>query len=151
MFEHIKKLDRRMVSFDPSRISTAIAKAGSATGEFGGAEAEILSVKVLGLARKLNSGTIHDVEGIQDVVEMVLRESKYHKSARAYILYREKRAKIRDMSAKANVRLVENHLDRLDWKVRETSNMPKSYLTSYKITVSHLKMVTILSKHDPDN
>ena len=126
MFEHIRKRDGRVVEFDPSKITSAIAKAGKATGEFNETEAGDLSSKVLDLAHSLSLGPVPDVEGIQDAVERVLMESPYHKTAKAYILYREQHTKIRDMLAKANVQLVENYLQELDWKVRENSNMSYS-------------------------
>jgi ribonucleoside-triphosphate reductase len=126
MFEYTRKRDGSVVEFDPSKITSAIAKAGKATGEFNEAEAGNLSSKVLDLANSLSLGPVPGVEGIQDAVERVLMESPYHKTAKAYILYREQHAQIRGMLAKANVQLVENYLDELDWKVRENSNMPYS-------------------------
>jgi ribonucleoside-triphosphate reductase (formate) len=126
MSEHIRKRDRRIVSFDPSRISAAIAKAGNATGEFDQTEAEKLSCNALELARTLPVSSVPDVAEIQDAVESVLLASPFRKTAKAYILYREQRTKIRDMLTTANVELMENYLDELDWKVREGSNMPYS-------------------------
>jgi ribonucleoside-triphosphate reductase len=126
MFRYIRKRDRRIVAFDPSKISTAIAKAGRATVEFAGAEAEVLSAKVLERARALDSRTIPNVDNIQVIVEKVLTEAQHHKTAKVYALYKEQDKKIRDMSARANIRLVENYLNERDWKVRENSNMPYS-------------------------
>jgi anaerobic ribonucleoside-triphosphate reductase len=126
MFEHIKRRDGKIVKFDPLKITAAIAKAAKATGEFKLEEARALSSKVLELAHSLSLGPVPEVEGIQDAVERVLIESPYHQTAKAYILYREHHAQIRDMLAKANVQLVENYIEKLDWKVRENSNMPKN-------------------------
>jgi anaerobic ribonucleoside-triphosphate reductase len=114
MFEHIKKRDGKIVKFDASKITSAIAKAAKATGEFKLEEARALTSKVLDRAHSLSLGPVPQVEGIQDVVERVLMESPYHETAKAYILYREQHAQTRDMLAKANVQLVENYTEGLD-------------------------------------
>ena len=66
------------------------------------------------------------VEEIQDLVEEVLLASPYKKTAKAYILYRDQHARIREMVAKADLDLIESYLERLDWKVQENSNMSYS-------------------------
>ena len=68
MFEKIRKRDGNIVEFDSSKIATAIAKAGKATGEFGIVEAKKLTMRVLDLAHEFNTGQLPDVEGIQDIV-----------------------------------------------------------------------------------
>jgi ribonucleoside-triphosphate reductase len=126
MFSHIKKRDGRIVKFDSSKITSAIARAGKATSEFGKREAENLTIKVLDYARQLLPGSIPDVEEIQDIVESVLFESPFFRTAKAYVLYREQHAQIRRILARANVDLVENYLQRLSWKIKENSNMTYS-------------------------
>ena len=71
MFEHIKKRDGRIVKFDSSKITGAIAKAGKATGEFGERDARRMTLKVLTLAHELRLGSTPEVEEVQDVVERV--------------------------------------------------------------------------------
>jgi len=88
MFELIKKRDGQIVEFDPLKITSAIAKAGKATGEFNLEAAGSLCSKVLDLAHSLSLGPVPQVEAIQDVVERVLMESPYHETAKAYILYK---------------------------------------------------------------
>jgi len=56
-------------------------------------------------------------------VERVLLDSPFYKSAKAYILYREQHNQIRNITTKANVDLVENYIQKLDWKIKENSNM----------------------------
>jgi ribonucleoside-triphosphate reductase len=126
MFEKIRKRDGGIVEFDSSKITAAIAKAGKATGEFGEAEAKKITRRVMDLAYELNLGPLPDVEGIQDVVERVLFNTAFFKSARAYILYREQHAQIRAITARASVDLVDSFLMELDWKIRENSNMSYS-------------------------
>ena len=125
MFTKIRKRDGRIVEFDAEKITNAIAKAGKATGEFGRETAKKLTLRVLNLAQQLIHG-IPTVEEIQDIVEEVLLTSPYRKTAKAYILYREQHAKIREIAAKANVDLVDQYLKRLDWQVNENSNMTYS-------------------------
>jgi len=125
MFTKIRKRDGRIVEFDAEKITNAIAKAGKATGEFDREIAKKLTLKVLNLAQQLIHG-IPTVEEIQDIVEEVLLNSPYRKTAKAYILYREQHAKIREIAAKANVDLVDQYLKRLDWQVNENSNMTYS-------------------------
>lgn len=126
MFEHIKKRDGRVVEFDSTKISSAIAQAGEVTGEFGEREARKLTLRTLTLAHDLRLGPLPEVEEIQDIVERVLLDSPFHKTAKAYILYREQHAQIRNILAKANVDLVENYIQNLDWKINENSNMAYS-------------------------
>ena len=123
MFEQIKKRDGRIVEFDSSKITAAIAKAGKATGEFAERDARKLTLRVLTLAHELRLGPIPEVEEIQDIVERVLLDSPFYKTAKAYILYREQHAQLRAIAAKANVDLVENYLQKMDWKIQENSNM----------------------------
>ncbi|MBS3756489.1 MAG: ribonucleoside triphosphate reductase [Desulfobacterales bacterium] len=123
MFTHIKKRNGRVVQFDASKITAAIAKAGSATGEFDEQMAKKLMLRVLTLAHEVQLTSPPEVEEIQDIVERVLIESPFHKSAKAYILYREQHAQIRNITTRANVELVENYVQKMDWKIRENSNM----------------------------
>ena len=126
MFKNIRKRDGRIVQFDSSKITSAIAKAGKATGEFGEKEARKLTLKVLTMAHELLPHGIPEVEEIQDVVERILLDSPFYRTAKAYILYREQHAQIRTIVAKASCDLVESYVDNLDWKVRENSNMSYS-------------------------
>ncbi|ETR71319.1 MAG: ribonucleoside-triphosphate reductase [Candidatus Magnetoglobus multicellularis str. Araruama] len=82
-----------------------------------------MTLRVLTLARQLRLGPTPEVEEIQDIVERVLLDSPYYKSAKAYILYREQHAQIRSITTKASISLVEDYLEKLDWKVKENSNM----------------------------
>ena len=126
MFEKIEKRDGRIVEFDSSKITAAIAKAGTATGEFGDREARKLTLRVLTLSHELRLGPSPKVEEIQDIVERVLLDSPFYKTAKAYILYREQHAQIRKITTRANVDLVNHYIEKLDWKIRENSNMSYS-------------------------
>jgi len=126
VFEKIEKRDGRIVDFDSSKITAAIAKAGNATGEFSERDARKLTLRVLTLAHDLRLGPTPKVEEIQDIVERVLLDSPFYKTAKAYILYREQHAQIRKIATRANVDLVNHYIDKLDWKIRENSNMSYS-------------------------
>ena len=123
MFETIKKRDGRILDFDSAKITNAVAKAGKATAEFDQREARKLTLRVLTLAHELRLGPVPEVEEIQDIVERVLLDSPYYKSAKAYILYREQHAQIRSITTKANIDLVDHYIQKLDWKIKENSNM----------------------------
>ncbi|MBW2193639.1 MAG: ribonucleoside triphosphate reductase [Deltaproteobacteria bacterium] len=123
MFENIRKRDGRIVEFDSPKITAAIAQAGKATGEFEEREAKKLTLRVITLAHELRLGPSPEVEEVQDIVERVLLDSPFYKTAKAYIIYREQHAQIRKISTKASIDLVEHYLDKLDWKIKENSNM----------------------------
>lgn len=123
MIKQIKKRDGRLVAFDASKITAAIHKAGQATGTFGERESKKLTLRVLTLAHELRLGPTPEVEEIQDIVERVLLDSPYYQAAKAYIIYREQHAQIRRIATKAHVDLVEHYIRKLDWKIKENSNM----------------------------
>jgi len=149
MFREIRKRDGRVVKFDATKITNAIAKAGMATGEFGRDIAERLTLKVLSLAEEIIKSDIPTVEEIQDVVEEVLIDSPYRKTAKAYIIYRDQHAKIREISAKANVDLVDQYLEKIDWQVQENSNMTFSLQGLNNYISSEISKVYWLNKIYP--
>jgi len=126
MYSQIKKRDGRVVPFNKKKIATAIAKAGKATGEFDFKEAVKLTEKVISRAKKIIKDPIPQVEQIQDVVEDILLRSKFKKTAKAYILYREQHRHLREIANSFNKGLVEKYLYKTDWQVKENSNMSYS-------------------------
>jgi ribonucleoside-triphosphate reductase len=126
VIENIKKRNGSVVEFNSSKITAAIAKAGQATGEFDDRAARKLTLRVLTLAHEMHLGPVPEVEEIQDIVERVLLDSVYYKTAKAYIIYRAQHAQIRQMATRANVDLVDHYISKLDWKVNENSNMSYS-------------------------
>jgi anaerobic ribonucleoside-triphosphate reductase len=123
MFTEIEKRDNTIVPFEAKKITKAIAKAGKATGEFDEKAAKRLTIKVLDLAQQVIGDKTPAVEEIQDIVEEVLLSSTYRKTAKAYIIYRDQHARIREITNKASVELVDQYLKRTDWRVNENSNM----------------------------
>lgn len=122
----IRKRDGRLVKFDAQKITNAIAKAGAATGEFDEKTARRLTIRVLNLAEKLYGDQIMGVEDVQDIVEEVLLSSPYRRTAKAYIIYRDQHARLREIANKMEVDLVDQYLKKIDWKVHENSNMDYS-------------------------
>ncbi len=122
----IRKRDGRLVPFDPEKITNAIAKAGNATGEFDTDAARKLTIKVLALAENIYNNSIFSVEEIQDIVEEILLSSPYRKTAKAYIIYRDQHARLRELANKMEIDLVDQYLKKADWKINENSNMDYS-------------------------
>ena len=123
MFDKIIKRDGRSVKFEVEKIAGAIQKAGHATGEFGVDISKKLTLRVLDLAIDIVGDRTPTVEEIQDIVEEVLLNSPYKKTSKAYIIYREQHAKIREITTKASLDLVDQYLRKSDWRVNENSNM----------------------------
>jgi len=98
MITQIEKRDGRFVPFDFDKIANAIWKAMTATKEGDKDDANLVAHQVAGelgrFAKKYKS-FLPTVEGIQDSVEKYLILNDYVKTAKAYILYRDKRAQLR--------------------------------------------------------
>ena len=123
MYKSIKKRDGRTVKFDRKKSEKAIEKAGLETGEFDAKTAKELTEKVLTVLEARNQKQLPDVEDIQDIVEDILIDSKFKKTAKAYIIYRDQHKKLREITSNAHVDLIDQYIGNLDWKVNENSNM----------------------------
>ncbi len=122
----IKKRDGRLVKFNSEKITNAIAKAGAVTNEFDYSTAKKLTIRALNLAEEMFDGNVATVEEIQDIVEEVLLSSAYKKTAKAYIIYRDQHARMREITNRMQTDLVDKYLNRTDWKINENSNMDYS-------------------------
>jgi ribonucleoside-triphosphate reductase len=135
----VQRRDGTIVDFDQNRISDAILKALTATGLGDGKKAKRLSNKVIKiLNRRFKKDEIPHVEQIQDIIEEVLILEGLVKAAKAFILYREQRRRIREaikVSEEAVERL-DQYLEKLDWEVQENANMAFSLqgLNHYGVT-----------------
>jgi uridine kinase len=92
----IIKRDGQVVPYDRSRITNAIFKAAASSGGFGFDEAERLSGIVEQRTAESYATQIPTVEDLQDIVESILMENGHLKTARAYIIYRQKRTIVRE-------------------------------------------------------
>ncbi|MBU0545705.1 ribonucleoside triphosphate reductase [Patescibacteria group bacterium] len=148
MFQKVKKRDGHLEKFESEKITKALVKAGAATGDFDEKVARRLTTKVLSLAEEMLKGA-PTVEQVQDIVEEVLLASPYKKTAKAYILYREQHKQMRQISNAANVSLVDQYLDQLDWQVNENSNMTFSLQGLNNYISSEISKVYWLTKIYP--
>ena len=97
IIKQIRKRSARLVAFDQSKIADAVFKAAQAVGGGDHEMAEELAeIVVLFLEKQYGPTGIPTIEEIQDMVEKVLIETGHAKTAKAYILYRERRARIRE-------------------------------------------------------
>ncbi len=121
-FEEIMKRNGAPAPFKREKIVAALTKAGNATGEYDAAAAEELTDAVIVRALEQVS-ELPSVEDIQDIAEQILMEASYLKTAKAYIVYRRQHEDMRALAAAASVDLIDGYLDKLDWQVKENSNM----------------------------
>ena len=125
----VSKRDGKIVEFDITKIADAIKKAFSATGtEYNDSVIDFLALKVSAdFLPKIKDGKVA-VEDIQDSVEAVLSRGGYETVAKAYILYRKQREKMRNMkSTYLDYKdTVNKYLDVADWRVKENSTVTYS-------------------------
>ena len=124
----IKKRDGRIVDFDQNKITIAVQKAMEAVGEKDPKKIQKISDQIAKtLNNKFHHRSIPAIEELQDIVEEVLIRGKQIKAAKAYILYRDQHSKIRELKALVDSnQIMGNYLDKLDWLVKENSNMAYS-------------------------
>ena len=125
----VMKRDGTIAEFDIAKISKAITKAFEAEKcEFHPTVIDLLALKVTSdFSPKIKDGIIN-VEDIQDSVERVLSQAGSTDVAKAYILYRKQREKVRNVKATMlNYKdLVDSYLDSSDWRVKENSTVTYS-------------------------
>jgi len=126
----IRKRDDSIASFEEGKILKAVLAALEATQEVAELQertalAEKISFSVLeSLNKRFHARSIPAVEELQDIVEEELGRAKLFKTAKAYIIYRDQRNRLRDMQKLINSdELIEGYLNKMDWRVRENSNM----------------------------
>lgn len=125
----VVKRSGRVVPFDQRKITVAVTKAFSATGEGNFQDAQKVTEKVVQLLNKsYRKGYIPEIEEIQDLVERVLMILDYDETAKSYILYRSQHEKIRETEKTLDeaVNLVDSYIQEMDWKVKENANMSYS-------------------------
>ncbi len=126
---HVIKRDGAEADFNIAKISVAIQKAFDAVGkESHPSIIDLLALKVTAhFESKIKDGKIA-VEEIQDSVEAVLSESGYADVAKAYILYRKQREKVRNLKTTFldYKSLVDSYVNVTDWRVKENSTVTYS-------------------------
>lgn len=128
MFTVILKRSGQKQAFVPKKITDAIFKAAKAVGGEDYTRAEQLTEQVVDIARITFGDRMPGVEDIQDIVERVLIKNGHAKTAKAYILYREKRKGAREANALigATIDMFSSYLSDKDWSIKENANTQKS-------------------------
>lgn len=125
----VVKRDGEIAEFDLSKITGAVAKAFDATQmEYNSDIVDLLGLRVTAdFQKKIHDGLI-DVESVQDSVEQVLIQAGYADVAKAYILYRKQREKIRNMKSTIldYKEIVNSYVKVEDWRVKENSTVTYS-------------------------
>ena len=99
----VTKRDGSKVPFDHDKIFQAILKAGKATGDFGEKKARGIAEGVAQFIEKSKKEEI-PIEESQDVVEFAIMNAGFYKTARAYITYRDARARERNAETRKKLR-----------------------------------------------
>lgn len=124
MITQIKKRNGETEEFQLEKITRAIFKAAQACGGDDYELAEKIAKRVYRKLNKITESNIIDIETIQDTVEKVLIEGGFAKTAKAYILYREKRRVGRQKTALtgATIDLFNKYIHEQDWQTKENAN-----------------------------
>lgn len=122
----IMKRDGRLETWSTERIAQAIFKALNANGIKDPILSKRLAQKV---EAKLFQVDIPEQEHVQDMVELVLMESRQYSVAKKYVLYREKRRQLRaQKEAYLDIKeTIDEYLGKSDWRVAENANMTHSF------------------------
>ena len=128
MFKVVKR-DGEVADFDLQKIGSAIEKAFDATRmQYNKDIVDLLKLRVTADFQKKIKNDKIDVESIQDSVENVLVQTGYADVAKAYILYRKQREKIRNMKSTIldYKEIVDSYVKVEDWRVKENSTVTYS-------------------------
>ncbi|MGK2907152.1 MAG: anaerobic ribonucleoside-triphosphate reductase, partial [Desulfuromonadales bacterium] len=126
MLEFIRKRDGRLVAFEEENIVSAIRKTVKAVGGSDMEQVAGIGRQVVGILEVIyKDGRIPTVENVQDLVEKILIENGHAKTAKAYILYRQQHASLRETKAfiKESIESMDSYLTQEDWRVNENANM----------------------------
>ena len=122
--ENVVKRDGSLAPFDRARIEEAVFSAAKAVGGTNRQIAVELTDRVVHALKKKFGTRPPTVEEVQDTVEKELIEAGHAKTAKAYILYRQRRSELRDSAAFLNKiqKIVDDYVEIKDWRVSENSN-----------------------------
>ena len=126
MIENVIKRDGRVVKFDGIKITNAILKAGNVTHEFDSGVAEFISNIVITELEQEHDGELFSIEVIQNKIEHVLMRKGFYETAKAFVLYREKRRELRELKTHITPNLLEEYLGHGTWEVHENANIDYS-------------------------
>ena len=152
MVTKVLKRDKTKESFNPEKVRIAVWKALTATKQGNGEKSQKIADKVTQLIDlRFKEEEVPTVEQVQDIVEEALMLEDEVEAAKAYILYREQRRRIReqDKVSEEAVDRVDDYLEKLDWEVRENSNMTFSLQGMNHYAVSYIVKKYWLNKIYP--
>ncbi len=120
-----RKRSGEIVDYNEQKIAGAVYAAAQSVGGGNRKRAEKIAAQVTRYFTEHISSEIANIETIQDLVEKVLIENGHARTAKSYILYREKRTHARHMSAAwdSAVQSIDIYMEKNDWRVRENANM----------------------------
>ncbi len=118
----VQKRSGETVPFDAKKIFEAIRKAVAVTAEIDDAKIVQITQDVLNALDDAFSGKTPKVEEIQDTVVKALMNAQAHKTAEAYIIYRQKRSEIRNASVDA-IDVIESYVGGSNWRIKENANI----------------------------
>ncbi|MGB9770342.1 ribonucleoside triphosphate reductase, partial [Caldisericum exile] len=134
MIKFVQKRDGRIVPFEKEKITKAIEKAGIATHEFGVETANYLTNIVVN--ELIDEEEPLNIEVIQNKIEEVLMRKGFFQTAKAFIIYREKRRELRELRKHLNIpELFDQYIGEETWEVHENANIDysiqglKAYIT----------------------
>lgn len=126
MITRINKRNGETAPFDQTKITDAIFKAAKACGGNDYRKAQEVTAQVVErIQKRFHKNSIPAIEEIQDIVEETLIDLGHAKVAKAYILYREQRSKVRDAKKLALdiEKTMHGYLHQSDWRVNENANV----------------------------
>jgi anaerobic ribonucleoside-triphosphate reductase len=123
----IRKRNGQLTDYNPAKIFSAIANAVKAVEGTDLDRVQYL-VDLIHNDLKKSGQEIVEIESIQDLVEKTLVEQGHYKTAKAYMLYREKRKAARELNALtgATINMYNDYIDREDWEIKENANQSYS-------------------------
>lgn len=126
MLEFIRKRDGRLMPFEEQKITSAIQKTVKAVDGTDMERVAGIGRQVVGILEVIyKDGRIPTVENVQDLVEKILIENGHAKTAKAFILYRQQHAALRETKAfiRESIESMDSYLTQEDWRVNENANM----------------------------
>lgn len=105
------------------QIFRVIAEAGRTTGEYDQKIAWNLSREVISQLWDMSDNNSENIEQVENLIEQTLLASPYKNTAKTFILARDRKNRAEDDAIRSEIDRVNQYISRLDWEVRENSNM----------------------------
>ena len=149
MIEYVQKRDGRIVPFEKEKIIVAVEKAGKSAHEFGRETAEFIANIVIN--ELIDEKEPINIEIIQNKIEEVLMRKGFYQTAKAFILYREKRRELRELRKNLNIlELFDSYIGEETWEIHENANIDYSIQGLKAFITSKAEEIYWLEKIYPD-